>query len=335
MVGMSGGVDSAAAALILLKQGYDVAGATFRMSETDEKWDGAADAVAVAAKLGIPQYVFDFRELFDRFVRRNFLDEYLRGRTPNPCVACNRNIKFPAFLARAQELGYDAIATGHYARTDGNGLFRSANHKKDQSYVLYNLTSDMLGHVLFPLEDRDKGEIRAMAEDEGLPVAHKPDSQDICFIPDGDTAGYLDANTGELPPGDFVDESGKMLGRHRGITHYTIGQRKGLGLSLPEPMFVGRIDADRNEVVLVRGEELFTSELTAENFNWIAGEAPQNLGGLACKIRYAHVPASCSACELPGGGVRITFDRPQRAVTGGQSAVLYDGERVLGGGIIR
>jgi len=334
MVGMSGGVDSAVAAMLLNEMGYEVAGATFRMTGSDEDWDGAADAKSVAEKLGIPHYVFDFRELFAREVKDYFIKEYLRGRTPNPCVECNKTIKFPAFYERAQELGYDAIATGHYARTDGVCLYRSLNREKDQSYVLYNLSEQMLGHVVFPLENRDKVEIRAMAESAGLSVAHKHDSQDICFIPDGDTAAYIDRNVGDAVPGDFVDEKGRILGRHHGIAHYTIGQHKGLGLSLPEPLYVGEIDADRNEVLLVHNDELFTRTLAASEWNWISGEPPRKTEGLSCKIRYAHRPAPCSFCVQPDG-VLIEFEQPQRAVTSGQSAVLYDGDKLLGGGIIK
>ena len=332
MVGLSGGVDSAVAAYLLKKQGYKVAGATFRM--TDE-WDGAKDAKAVADFLGIPHYIFDFRELFREKVLENFAEEYRLGRTPNPCVRCNRYLKFPAFLEKAQELGYDLISTGHYARTDGESIFRAKDHAKDQSYMMYNLTKEMIPHLRFPLAELSKEEIRAIAEETNIPVAHKPDSQDICFISDGDTQGYLERELGPMPHGSFVDGAGKILGEHKGICRYTIGQRKGLGLSLPESLYVGKIDPEKNEVVLVKNEELFTQRLIAEDFNWIEG-APDLPIRVACKIRYAHQPAKATAGTfLRNDRAVIVFDEPQRAVTGGQSAVIYDGEKLLGGGVIR
>lgn len=332
MVGLSGGVDSAVAAYLLREQGYDVAGATFRM--TDE-WDEAADAKAVADFLEIPHYVFDFRNIFKEKVLDNFLSEYRLGRTPNPCVRCNRFIKFPAFLEKAQELGYDIIATGHYARTDGENVYRAKNLAKDQSYMLYNLTKELIPHIRFPLGEMSKDEIRAIAAREGIPVAHKPDSQDICFIPDGDTQGYIEREIGEMPEGNFVDAEGNVLGKHRGICRYTVGQRKGLGLSLPEPLYVGKIDPDANEILLVKDGELFTRRLIAKNFNWIDGvpEGPMNV---TCKIRYAHDASPAIAGTFMRDDMAvIVFDTPQRAVTPGQSVVIYDGDRLLGGGVIK
>lgn len=332
MVGLSGGVDSAVAAYLLKKQGYEVAGATFRM--TDD-WDGAEDAEAVAEFLKIPHYVFDFRELFKNKVLDNFAEEYRFGRTPNPCVRCNQYLKFPAFLEKAQELGYDRIATGHYAGTDGISIFRAKDHAKDQSYMMYHLTKEMIAHLCFPLAELSKEEIRSIAEEAGIPVAHKPDSQDICFIPDGDTQGYLERVIDAMPHGNFVDKDGKILGEHKGICRYTIGQRKGLGLSLPEPLYVGAIDPVQNEVRLVRNEDLFTSRLTVRDFHWIEG-APDLPIRVTCKIRYAHQPAAAMAGTfLREDQAVILFDEPQRAVTAGQSAVIYDGEKLLGGGIIR
>lgn len=332
MVGLSGGVDSAVAAYLLQKQGYEVAGATFRM--TDD-WDGAEDAKKVADFLKIPHYVFDFRTLFKDKVLEDFAEEYRKGRTPNPCVRCNQYLKFPAFLEKAEELGYGLIATGHYARTDGESVYRAKDHAKDQSYMMYHLTKEMIPHLRFPLAELSKEEIRAIAEEAGLPVAHKPDSQDICFIPDGDTQGYLERVIGAMPHGNFVDKDGKILGEHGGICRYTIGQRKGLGLSLPEPLYVGAIDPERNEVRLVKNEELFTTRLTVRDFNWIEG-APDLPIRVTCKIRYAHQPAPAMAGTfLKDDQAVIVFDEPQRAVTAGQSAVIYDGEKLLGGGVIR
>lgn len=332
MIGLSGGVDSAASAFLLKEQGYDVAGATFRM--TDD-WDGAKDAAAVAEFLGIPHYIFDFREIFREKVLDNFFDEYKKGKTPNPCVQCNKFIKFPAFLEKARALGYDLIATGHYARTDGKNVYKAKNLAKDQSYVMYNLTPELIEHIRFPLgEFESKNDIRKIAEEAGIPVAHKKDSQDICFIPDGDTRGFLEKNIGEMPHGSFVDAKGNTLGEHLGICNYTIGQRKGLGLSLPESLYVGKIDPQKNEVLLVRDEELFTKRITARQFNWICG-TPEMPVNVSCKIRYAHKPAAATACTF-GEETKavIIFDEPQRAITAGQSAVIYDGDKLLGGGII-
>ena len=331
MVGLSGGVDSAVAAYLLKEQGYKVAGATFRMEDI---WDGAADAKAVADYLGIPHYIFDFREIFKEKVLDNFEEEYRAGRTPNPCVRCNKFIKFPAFLEKAQELGYNLISTGHYAKTDGKNIFRAQNHAKDQSYVMDNIQQDMIPHSRFPLADMSKDEIRESARKAGIPVAEKPDSQDICFIPDGDTGSYLCRHIGEMPRGKFVDAAGKCLGEHKGIYHYTVGQRKGLGLSLPAPLFVGKIDAEKNEIVLVKNEELFSKRVMAREFNWING-APDMPVRVMCKIRYAQAAAPATAFTFGNPDrVLITFDEPQRAAAPGQSAVIYDGEKLVGGGII-
>lgn len=331
MVGLSGGVDSAVAAYLLKEQGYEVAGATFRLSDD---WDGARDAKAVADYLEIPHYIFDFRELFKNMVLNNFTEEYKKGRTPNPCVQCNKYIKFPAFLKEAQKLGYDLISTGHYARTDGNDIFRADNLIKDQSYMMYNIDKELIPHLRFPLAHLSKDEIRSIANTAGIPVANKPDSQDICFIPDGDTQGYIEREIGEMPHGKFVDSEGRCLGEHKGICRYTIGQRKGLGLSLPEPLYVGKINPDDNEVVLVENEALFKKRLIVKDFNWING-APEFPIAVTCKIRYAHNPAPALAgTYMYENRALILFDEPQRAITPGQSAVIYDGEKLLGGGII-
>ncbi len=331
MVGLSGGVDSAAAAYLLKEQGYEVAGATFRLFDD---WDEAKDAKAVADFLGIPHYIFDFREIFKKEVLENFTEEYKKGRTPNPCVRCNKFIKFPAFFEEAQKLGYDLISTGHYARTDGNNIFRAKNLAKDQSYMMYNIDKELIPHLRFPLADLSKDEIRAIAEKAGIPVANKPDSQDICFIPDGDTQGYIERVIGEMPHGKFVDECGKCLGEHKGICRYTIGQRKGLGLSLPAPLYVGKIDPEENKVVLVDNESLFKKRVIVDDFHWING-APDMPIAVTCKIRYAHNPAPALASTyFRDDRALILFDEPQRAVTPGQSAVIYDGEKLLGGGII-
>lgn len=332
MVGLSGGVDSAVAAYLLKNQGNEVAGATFRM--TDE-WDGGEDARAVAESIGIPFHVFDFRKIFREMVLDNFAEEYKEGRTPNPCVRCNKYIKFPAFLEEAQKLGYDCISTGHYVRTDGESIYRAKDLAKDQSYMLYNLTKELISHLVFPLSDLTKDEIRSIAAEAGIPVADKPDSQDICFIPDGDTQGYLEKAIGSMPEGDFVNGSGAVLGRHKGIFRYTIGQHKGLGLSTPDPLYVGKIDADSNRITLVDNDELFTSRLVADDFNWIEGLPKQPLF-VTCKVRYAAKPAPALACTFIREDMAIiNFDEPQRAVTPGQSVVIYQGDKLLGGGIIK
>lgn len=333
MVGLSGGVDSAVAAYLLKEQGYEVAGATFRLN--DSEWDGAKDAKAVADFLGIPHYIFDFRDIFREKVIINFVEEYKRGRTPNPCVQCNKFIKFPAFLEKAKELGYDTVSTGHYARTDGENIFRAKNLAKDQSYMLYNIEKDMIPNICFPLAELSKDEIRAIAERVGIPVANKPDSQDICFIPDGDTQKYIENRIGQMPFGNFVDPEGNILGEHKGICRYTIGQRKGLGLSLPESLYVGKIDPDSNEVVLVKNSELFQRKMLVKDFHWING-VPDGPINVVCKIRYAHEPARAVACTFMRDDMAmIVFDEPQRAITAGQSAVIYDGDKLLGGGIIK
>jgi len=334
MVAMSGGVDSAVSALFLKNQGWEIEGATFLLSEGDAGLAAAEDAKKVAEFLGIPHHVFDFRELFAEKVVGDFFSEYEAGRTPNPCVRCNRYIKFPAFLAEAEKLGCEKIATGHYARIAEGKLFRAAALEKDQSYVLYNLTQELLPHILFPLGERTKTEVRQIAAEAGIPVAEKPDSQDICFIPDGDTGGFLARHGCGSDSGDFVAEDGTVLGSHKGVAHYTIGQRKGLGLSLPEPLYVGGIDPASRRVLLVKNEELFGRELLAGGFHWISGCAPEKPLRVQCKIRYAHKAADALAEALPDGTVRVVFSVPQRAVTKGQSAVLYRGDEVLGGGII-
>lgn len=341
-VAMSGGVDSAAAALLLAEAGYDVWGVTLRLQSCPgaaETAEAEIDSARRAAEaLGIPHRVLDLRERFRTAVMDRFVSEYLAGRTPNPCVDCNREIKFGALLDWVLEQGADFLSTGHYARVDrAEGrwrLLRGADRRKDQSYVLYQLTQRQLSHLLLPLGDYDKPAIRQLVGARGLANARKADSQDICFIPDGDYAAFLAASGAELVPGDFVDETGRVLGRHRGLPCYTPGQRKGLGVSAGEPVYVLRKEAAGNRIILGPDSALYTAELTAERVNWLSVPAPEGPLAVTAKTRYTQREAAATAEVLPDGRLRVTFAEPQRAVTAGQAVVLYVGEAVAGGGTI-
>lgn len=348
MVGMSGGVDSSVAALLLKQQGAEVAGMTLRLCPNDPALTGASvgcgtvddadDAARVCAALKIPHYIMDFTELFAEKVMQPFAAEYQRGRTPNPCVLCNPAIKFGAMMECALKMGYDAVATGHYAQvTEQNGrwLLRRSPVAKDQSYVLYTLTQHQLAHIRFPLGAMEKPQVRAIADANWLPVAQKPDSEEICFVQDRNYVRFIERYTGRIAPeGDFVDVAGHVLGRHKGITHYTIGQRKGLGIAFGQPMYVTRIDAEHNRVVL--GEEgcQYASVLTAERLNWIPFDVLMQPIEADARIRYQAKPAGCRIEPLDEGRVRVTFSEPQRAITPGQSVVFTNGDWILGGGII-
>lgn len=351
IVGMSGGVDSSVAALLLLRQGYEVVGATFRLwapcadSGLAESACCAADDVHDARRvcelLGIPHYVFNYKDLFRTEVVDYFVAEYRRGATPNPCIACNRRVKFDSFIRRALGMEFDYVATGHYALVEfdparnRHRLRRGSYAEKDQSYVLYTLTRQQLAHVLMPLGGYRKAEIRALAREAGLPVSGKADSQDICFVPDGDYGAFLEAYTGESPPsGNFVDEQGRVLGRHQGLWRYTVGQRKGLGVSFGRPMYVSAIDPVSGNVTLSAGDALFSRELTAEDVNLLDLDRLDAPLRCTAKIRYSARPAPAEISPLEGGGIRIVFDEPQRAVTPGQAVVFYDGDYVLGGATI-
>ncbi len=349
LVAMSGGVDSSVAAWLLQKQGYEVIGVTFRLwsgGEEDSECcglDDVNDARMVCHQLGIPHYVLNYKDLFRRQVVEPFIQAYREGRTPNPCILCNRYIKFGEFCRRARELGADYIATGHYARVERSPsgrweLRRGRDLSKDQSYVLYSLTQEELSMLLLPCGDFPKEEIRQMAEVSGLRVAHKPDSQDICFVPGGDYAAFLEEYTGEpLAPGDFLDREGRVLGKHRGSARYTIGQRKGLGISLGRPMFVGAIDPIRNTVTLVEEEgDLLRREVLAEDVNFVSlpREAFSRPVEVLARLRYSQRPAAAEASLLPDGRLRLLFRDPQRAPTPGQAAVLYQEDRVVCGGTI-
>ncbi len=352
VVGMSGGVDSSVAAMLLKEQGYDVIGVTMQIWQDEEEAAKEAnggccglsavdDARRVAQRLEIPYYVMNFKKEFKCHVMDYFVAEYLRGHTPNLCIACNRYVKWESLLQRSLEIGADYIATGHYARIDKlpNGRFairNSVTAAKDQTYALYNLTQEQLAHTLMPVGEYTKDEIRAMAEEAGLPVAHKPDSQEICFVPDNDYASFIDREAGEkVPgPGNFVTEEGRILGRHKGITHYTLGQRRGLELPMGERVFVTAIRPETNEVVIGSNQELFTDKVLCDHVNYMAVEDLTEPTRVLAKIRYNHNGEYGTLTKQPDGKVLCTFDAPVRAATPGQAMVFYQDEHVLGGGTI-
>ena len=350
VVGMSGGVDSSVTAYLLKEQGYEVIGMTMQIWQegAPEDSDGGCcglsavdDARRVCQKLDIPHYLVNFRNDFKKHVIDYFLDEYQNARTPNPCIACNRYVKWESMLQKALQIGADYIATGHYARiikdeTTGRYTLRqSKSLAKDQTYALYNLTQHQLAHTLMPLGDYTKDEVRAIAKEIGLGVATKPDSQEICFVPDNNYAKYIEEETGEKPvEGNFVDKDGKVLGKHKGIIHYTIGQRKGLGLSLGKPGFVQRINQETNEVVIGDNEDLFETMVTANKVNFMPFEHLE--GEMHClgKIRYNQVAQPCTIKMIDEDTIMCIFDEKQRAITPGQALVLYDGDKLIGGGTI-
>ena len=349
LIAMSGGVDSSVAAFLMKEQGCQCIGATMKLFHNEDigvkrtktccSLEDVEDARSVAFRLGIPYYVFNFSDDFKGQVIDRFIAAYERGATPNPCIDCNRYLKFERLYERARILGCDAIVTGHYARIEQeNGrwlLKKSLDESKDQSYVLYSLTQEQLAHTRLPLGAMHKSETRRIAEEQGFYNADKPDSQDICFVPDGDYAGFIARFTGhDCPAGDFVDEEGHVLGRHKGIVHYTVGQRKGLGIAADAPLYVKQIDAAFNRVVLSGNESLFSRELTANDFNWIAYDVPPRELRASARVRYHQREQAATVTVLGDGRVHLVFDEPQRAITPGQAVVLYDGDTVLGGGTI-
>lgn len=351
VVGMSGGVDSSVAAYLLKEQGYNVIGVTMQIWQDEEPQiqseqggccglSAVEDAKRVASSIGIPHYVMNFKNCFKEQVIDYFIAEYLAGRTPNPCIACNRYVKWEALLKRSMDIGADYIATGHYARIDHleNGRYAVRNcvtAEKDQTYALYNLTQDQLSRTLMPVGDYTKDEIRQIAKKIGLAVADKPDSQDICFVPDGDYAGFIERNCEQVPPpGNFVDADGVVLGRHKGIVHYTVGQRRGLQLSMGKRIFVSRICPETNEVVIGDNEDLMKQTVQTDAFHFMSVEDIKEDTPVVAKIRYNHKGAEAVLHKREDGKIECIFAGPQRAVTPGQALVCYQGEYVLGGGVI-
>ena len=351
VVGMSGGVDSSVAAYLLKEQGYDVIGVTMQIWQDEESkiqeenggccgLSAVDDARKVAAQIGIPYYVMNFKKDFQEKVIDYFVDEYLHGRTPNPCIACNRYVKWESLLTRSMEIGADYIATGHYAQIEHlpNGRYaikNSATAAKDQTYALYNLTQEQLSHTLMPVGAYTKDQIRAFAEEAGLPVAHKPDSQDICFVPDGDYTAFIERITKNKPrPGKFIHQNGQVLGTHQGLIHYTIGQRKGLGIAYEYPLYVIDKDIASNTVILGPNDALFQKALLAENCNLIAIDKLEAPLRVTAKTRYRQKDVPAVIEPLADGKIKVTFDELQRAITPGQAVVFYDGDYVVGGGII-
>lgn len=352
VVGMSGGVDSSVAAYLLKEQGYEVIGVTMQTWQeeggTTVEENGVCcglsaieDARRVAQFLDIPYYVMNFRKEFKEKVMDYFVEEYLHGRTPNPCIACNRYVKWESLLQRSLAIGADYIATGHYAKVGrlANGRYAVCNSvtaAKDQTYALYNLTQYQLAHTLMPVGEYGKEEIREIAKKQGLPVADKPDSQEICFIPDHDYAGFIGRQAGNRVPqaGYFVTAQGEVLGVHKGIIHYTVGQRKGLGLSMGHPVFVTQIRPETNEVVIGEAEDVFSRELTCTGIHYMGMEDLREPRQAVVKIRYAHKGAPCIMEKTGEDRITCRFGEPVRAVTPGQAAVFYGDGYVLGGGTI-
>ena len=342
IVGMSGGVDSSVTALLLKEQGYDVIGVTMITHTKENEYEPAfvEDARKVSKILDIPFYTVDFREIFKEKVMDYFVEEYQKGRTPNPCIMCNRYVKWEALLHRGTEFNAEYIATGHYGKIIKlpNGRYsvaKSYSEGKDQSYVLYNLTQWELEKTLFPLYEYDKATIRKIAADNNLPVADKKDSQDICFIPDHDYAAYIENATGKKSMrGNFIDLEGNVLGEHKGITHYTVGQRKGLGIAFGEPKFVIKIKSDTNEVVLGSKEDLMVTKVQLSNVNYMAVDEIADPVKVTGKLRYSQKDSPCTLYKDEQGILTAVFDEPMRAATPGQSAVFYRDDCILCGGTI-
>lgn len=351
MVGMSGGVDSSVAAKLLIDSGYDVTGVTLKLFDGGDisedfrtccSLSDVEDAISVCYRLGIDHFVFNFKEAFRKKVINQFTESYLNGKTPNPCIECNRHIKFDKMLRRAEELGFDYIATGHYAervydyKTNRYILKRPKDRSKDQTYVLYGLTQYQLSKTLFPLGEYEKSDIRRIAEAAGLINSRKPDSQDICFVPDGDYASFIKKNTGaEIKEGNFISADGDVIGRHKGIINYTIGQRRGIGISIGKPAYVTDKNALENTVTIGDESNLYKSEITAYDVNLISLDSISDEMRVTAKVRYSRNEQAAVVIPSGNGEVLVKFDEPQRAPASGQAVVFYDGDVVIGGGTIR
>ena len=353
VVAMSGGVDSSVAAGLLIEQSYEVIGITMNLFPLPKEYcldrdlksccgrGAIEDANRVASKLGISHYVLNLKDSFEDLVVSNFLEEYSRGRTPNPCIRCNQFIKFDVLLERARKIGASCIATGHHARIvqdSKSGHFylkKGMDKDKDQSYFLYTMTQDQLSHTLFPVGLFTKSEIRKRAQEWGLPVAERPESQEICFIPNNDYVDFLKKRKPEaFRSGPIVNMEGQVLGHHSGIIHFTVGQRRGLGIAAPHPLYVLEINTPRNEIVVVPNDFLYKKDLLADQINWISGDKFVSPGPAKARIRYKHKEAKALVVPLDSGKIRVEFEKPQRAITPGQAVVFYDGDVVLGGGTI-
>lgn len=350
VVAMSGGVDSSVAAALLAHEGHEVVGLSMQLHDHRQEGLGSGscctlddlyDARAVAQRLGIPHYIVNLEEEFDRTVVRDFVDSYVAGRTPLPCARCNTDLKFTALLARAEGLGAEAVATGHYARrtvdadTGTVRLRRGRDRSKDQSYFLFGLTQAQLRKAAFPLGDLDKADVRAKARTLGLEVADKPDSQELCFVNSGERSAFIRARVPDLrDAGDIVTSDGTPVGRHQGVHHFTVGQRKGLGLAAGVPLYVLAVDAERSQVTVGARAELDRRTLTASQVNWVAGPAPAGPLRVDAQIRYQHRAAPATVEPLDGARVRVSFDDAQSAITPGQAVVFYLGDEVVGGGWI-
>ena len=342
LIAMSGGVDSSVSAFLMQQDGFDCAGGVMKLFPIDPaaKSNAVDDASVVAEQLGLPFHVFDLSDNFKKCVISSFVKDYEEGRTPNPCVVCNKNLKFGMLLDKALEIEKNYIVTGHYVRTerDANGRYllkKGSDSSKDQSYVLYTLSQKQLSHVMFPLGDKTKAQVREIAGEIGLKSAQKGDSQDICFIPDGDYVNYLTKNVGLKPKkGRFIDIDGNILGENKGIISYTVGQRKGLGLAMPHPTYVLELRPEDNSVVVGKDEMLYKKTLTVRDINLIALDKIASPIRAEVKIRYAHQAQPATVSQIDDDTLHIEFDEPQRAIAKGQAAVIYDSDLIIGGGTI-
>lgn len=341
VIGLSGGVDSSVAALLLKQSGYEVIGVTMNFLEKEDEI-AISDAKKIADKIGIPFYVIDLKAEFKQYVIDYFAKQYITGKTPNPCIQCNKHLKFGLFIDKAKELfNADYIATGHYAKIlyDKNlnryCIRQASSQAKDQTYVLYNLTQEQLKHVLMPLGDYTKDEIREIAKQNNFVTAEKKDSQEICFIPNNDYANFIQTNYNYTPTyGEFVDTKGNKYGKHKGIIHYTVGQRRGLGLSLKSPLYVKKLDVKNNQVILCPKEELLCDSLICTDINLITLDKLESPLAVEAKIRYSAPKAKATLIPVDDNNIKVVFDEPQRAVTPGQAIVFYNGDIVIGGGTI-